>query len=106
MTDKPLREPDAEAVAREKVWGRVRELQRNPHWSVAINRVDAALDAYREAVERRVRAEMAQQATDAIARLSSVPMRSLSPEEMAVLMFANKAIAAVGHLAHNQQDTP
>ena len=59
-----------------------------------------------DALFAAVRAEMAQEATDAIARLSAVPMRSLSPEEMGILMFANKAIAAIGHLAHNEQDNP
>ena len=42
---------------------------------------------------------LAQEIVDELARLSQVPMRSLSEAEMAVLMFANKAIGAVGKIA-------
>lgn len=51
------------------------------------------IDALIAAVESRVRAECAAKVTDVLARLSAVPMRSPSPEQMAVLLFANKAMA-------------
>ena len=63
---------------------------------------DVRLDAYRAAVRRAV----VEDAVRIIGLASQVPMRSATPENMAVLLFANKVMARVTALGAESEGRP
>ncbi len=63
-----------------------------PQW----DELDAAI---REDERQRVRAETLREVANEIGLASSVPMRSATPGDMAVLLFANRLISRLDALA-------